>query len=145
VFAGEAEGARAHRSSESLRQAATAALVLLATKADGVDGKRGPADGGMREALPAPDEDVDAETSLDQLVPKSIAAKDRANALVVFADHLRRAASSALATSTERARALLDAMGAHEAAFEPFLTASDDGPELATARAKVKEIAAALE
>ncbi len=136
VFAGEGEGARAHRSSESLRQAATAALVLLATK--------GAADT-HPEALPAPDEDVDAETTLDQLVPRDLPVKDRATTLVVFADALKRSASSALATSTERARAVLDAMGSREGAFEPFIAASDDGPELAPARAKVKEIAAALE
>jgi tetratricopeptide (TPR) repeat protein len=134
VFAGEAEGARAHRSSESLRQAATAALVLLATKGDA-----------HVDSLPAPDEDVDSETTLDQLVPKSFGVKDRAATLVLFADALKRAASSALATSTEKARAVLDSLGSREGAFEPFLAASDDGAELATARAKVKEIAAALE
>lgn len=136
VFAGEGEAARAHRSSESLRQAATAALVLLATK--------GAADTRV-DAVPAPDEDVDAETTLDQLVPRNLSVKDRAATLVVFADALKRSASSALATSTERARAVLDAMGVREGAFEPFLSASDDGPELAAARAKVNEIATSLE
>ena len=136
VFAGDGEGARAHRSSESLRQAATAALVLLATK--------GAADA-RSETLPAPDEDVDAETTLDQLVPRNLSAKDRAATLVLFADALKRSASSALATSTERARAVLDAMGSREGAFDPFLAAGDDGPELAPARAKVKEIATTLE
>jgi tetratricopeptide (TPR) repeat protein/HEAT repeat protein len=136
VFAGDGEGARAHRSSESLRQAAAAALVLLATK--------GSADASTA-GLAAPDEDVEAESTLDQLVPRGLSAKDRAAALVVFADALKRSASSALATSTERARAVLDAMGTREGAFEPFLVASDDGPELAAARAKVKEIGEALE
>jgi cellulose synthase operon protein C len=136
VFAGEGEGARAHRSSESLRQAATASLVILATKGTGDTNV---------ETLPAPDEDVDSETTLDQLVPRNLSAKDRAATLVLFADALKRSASSALATSTERARAVLDAMGSREGAFEPFLSASEDGPELAAARAKVKEIAAALE
>lgn len=135
VFAGEGEGARAHRSSESLRQAAVASLVLLATK--------GAADP-HSDPLPPPDEDVDAETTLDQLVPRNLTAKDRAATLVAFADALKRSASSALATSTERARAVLDSMS-REGAFEPFLAASDEGPDLAAARAKVKEIAAALE
>ncbi len=134
VFAAEGDGVRAHRGAESLRQAATAALVLVATKAD------------MHpDPLPAPDEDVDAETTLDQLVPRNLAAKDRAAALVTFEGALRRAASSALATSTERARAVLDAFGTRDGAFEPFLAASDDGPELAAARAKVAELATALE
>jgi cellulose synthase operon protein C len=140
VFAGDGEGARAHRSSETLRQAATAALVLLATK-----GSADTTPTGSGAAIPPPDEDVEAETTLDQLVPRNFAAKDRALALGLFADALRRSASSALATSTERARAVLDAMGSREGAFEPFLAASEDGPELAAARAKVKEMATALE
>ena len=64
------------------------------------------------DALPAPDESVDAESTLDQLVPRALSAKDRAAALVVFAEPLKRAAQSALSTSTERARAVLDALGA---------------------------------
>ncbi|HVH46680.1 MAG TPA: tetratricopeptide repeat protein [Labilithrix sp.] len=135
IFAGDTEGARGERA-ESLRQAATAALVVLATK--------GAADAAI-DPLPAPDEDVDAENTLDQLVPKNLAAKDRAAALVAFADALKRSASSALATSTERARAVLDAMGPREGAFEPLLSASEEGPELVAARAKVKEIQTSLE
>lgn len=136
VFPGDGEGARARRSSEALRQAATAALVLLATKA-GSEAHLDP--------LPAPDEDVDAETTLDQLIPRDLPAKDRAAALVLFAPALERAAKGALATSTERARAVLDAMSASDGAFEPLLAASDEGAELATARAKIRAIAAALE
>ncbi len=138
VFAGEGEGARAHRTSESLRQAATASLVILATKGAAIESAN-------MEQLPPPDEDVDSETTLDQLVPRTLTVKDRATTLVTFADALKRSASSALATSTERARAVLDAMGAREGAFEPFLAAGDDGPELATARAKVREMATTLE
>ncbi|MCW5834985.1 MAG: tetratricopeptide repeat protein [Labilithrix sp.] len=136
MFAGEGEGARARRSSESLRHAATAALVMLATKAGA---------GAHADPLPAPDEDVDSETTLDQLVPRDLGVKDRAATLVLFADVLKRSASSALSTSTERARTVLDALGAREGAFEPLILASDEGPELAAAHAKVKEIAAALE
>ena len=135
VFSGEAEGGRARQSSETLRQAAAGALVLLATK--------GAAES-RPDALPAPDESVDAETTLDQLVPRTLSPKDRAAALVAFADPLKRAAQSALSTSTERARAVLDALGAREGAFEPFL-GNEDLPELATARAKAREIAMALE
>lgn len=135
VFSGEAEGGRARQSSETLRQAAAGALVLLATK--------GAAE--VRpDPLPAPDESVDAESTLDQLVPRSLAAKDRAAALVAFGDPLKRAAQSALATSTERARSVLDALGAREGAFEPFL-GNEDAPELGAARAKAREIALALE
>ncbi len=135
VFAGEAEGGRGRQPAETLRQAAAASLVLLATK--------GAAES-RPDALPAPDENVDAETTLDQLVPRDLAPKDRAAALVAFADPLKRAASSALATSTERARAVLDAMSAREGALEPFV-GMEDAPDLAPARAKVREIAAAIE
>jgi tetratricopeptide (TPR) repeat protein/HEAT repeat protein len=135
VFTGDAEAGRARLSSDSLRVAASGALVLLATK--------GAAE--VRpDPLPAPDENVDAESTLDQLVPRGLAAKDRSTALVTFGEPLRRAAQSALATSTERARAVLDALGSREGALEPFLT-DEEGPEVAAGRAKAREIAAALE
>jgi tetratricopeptide (TPR) repeat protein len=135
VFAAEGEGPRAHQSAETLRQAASGALVLLATK--------GAADN-RQDPIPAPDEDVDSEATLDQLVPRGFSAKDRATALVTFAKPLERAATSALSTSTDRARAVLDALSVREGAFEPFVGA-EDSPELAPARAKAKEIAAAVE
>lgn len=135
VFAAEGEGTRARQSSESLRHAASGALVLLATK--------GAADN-VKDPLPAPDETVDAETSLDQLIPRGLSAKDRATALLTFAKPLERAATSAMSTSTERARAVLDALSARDGAFEPFL-GLEDSPDLAPARAKAKEIAAAIE
>ncbi|MBX3228352.1 MAG: HEAT repeat domain-containing protein [Labilithrix sp.] len=136
VFAGEGESARARRSSDSLRQAATAALVMVATKTAG---------DGLSAGVPAPDDDVEAETTLDQLVPKNLPAKDRAAALVAFSESLERSATGALATSTERARAVLDAMGTREGTLEPFLFAAEDTPDLAAARAKVKAISAAIE
>jgi tetratricopeptide (TPR) repeat protein len=138
VFSSDTDTGRARQSSEALRQAAAGALVLLATK--------GAADtASSSDSLPAPDESVDAETTLDQLVPRALSAKDRAAALVTFAEPLKRAAQSALATSTERARAVLDAFGAREGAFEPFLGNTDESPEIATARAKAREIALGLE
>lgn len=136
VFAAEGAGARAERASESLRQAAAAALVLLATK--------GAADPGL-DPLPVPDEDVDAEATLEQLVPRGLALSDRAQTIVAFADVLGRSANAALATSTERARVVLDAMGSREGALEPLLAPSEDGPAAAAARAKIAEIAAAIE
>lgn len=135
VFSSDTESGRGKNES-SLRQAAAASLVLLATK--------GAAD--VRpDPLPPPDESIVAESTLLELVPKNLAAKDRAAALVTFAGPLQRAAQSALATSTERGLAVLDALGTRDGAFEPFVTSSpnDDAPE--AARAKAKEIAAALE
>jgi cellulose synthase operon protein C len=137
VFASDAEGARARRTSESLRQAAVAGLVLLATKGAKAES--------LATALPVPDEDVDAESTLEQLVPKNLAPKDRAAAVVAFAEPLKKSAATALTTSTDRARAVLDAMGSRDGAFEPFLSASEDGPDVDAARAKAREIAAAIE
>jgi len=140
VFASDGEGARARRGAESLRQAAVGGLSLLATKGAGETKLES-----LATALPAPDEDVDAESTLEQLVPRKVAAKDRAAALVAFADPLKRSAASALSTSTERARAVLDALGTRDGGFEPFLAANEDAPDLAPARAKAREIAAAVE
>jgi cellulose synthase operon protein C len=136
VFSGDAGGGHGQRSGETLREAAAAGLALLAT--------RGTADARV-DPLPTPGEDVDAEAALDQLVPRKLAPKDRAAALVMFAEPLERAAQSALATSTERARAVLDSMSAREGAFEPFVSGAEEAPELAPAHEKAKAIALALE
>lgn len=136
IFAGEGESVRAHKASDSLRQAAAASLVMLAAKT--------PSEG-LANGVPAPDEDVDAETTLDQLVPRSLPVKDRAAALTAYAESLQRSATGALATSTEKARAVLDAMGTREGTLEPLLFASEDGAETAAARGKAIEIATALE
>jgi tetratricopeptide (TPR) repeat protein/HEAT repeat protein len=136
VFAGEGESARARKSNDSLRQSAAASLVVLATKNAGE---------GLTNGVPAPDDDVDAETTLDQLVPRSLPVKDRAAALTAYSDAIQRSATAALATSTERARAVLDAMGTREGTLEPFLFATEDSPETAAAHAKVKDINAAIE
>jgi len=137
VFAGEGESGRAHEVSDALQKAAAASLVILATK--------GAADP-RPDPLPQPDETVDAEQVLAELVPRGLSAKDRAAALVAFAEPLKRAAQSALATSTERARSVLDALGTREGGFEPLL-GSDDGSDaaVAAARAKASEIAVAIE
>ncbi len=136
VFAGEGDGGRVQRSSETLRHAAAASLVLLATK--------GSADP-RPDPLPMPNDDVDAEATLDQLVPRGLAVRDRALAVVAFAGALQRAASSALSTSTERARSVLDAMSARDGTLEPLLTGTEEGAEAAAAQAKVREIAAGVE
>ena len=65
------------------------------------------------DPLPTPDDNGDAESTLDQLVPRNQSAKDRAQALVTFAKPLERAAQSALSTSTERGRAVLDSFARH--------------------------------
>ena len=135
LFAAEGESGRAKESSDSLARGAAAALVILATK--------GAADPHL-DVLPQPDENVDAEATLAELVPRGFAAKDRALALVTFAKPIERAASSALETSTDRARAVLDALSADDGAFEPLL-GNDDTPDTREARDKIRDIAVALE
>lgn len=134
-FAGEGEMARGGRGEASLRHAAAAALVVLATK--------GAADA-RPDPIPAPEGGVDAESTLEQLVPRTLAPKDRAAAVTAFAKSLERSAQSALSTSTERARAVLDALSSREGALEP-LVGDGEEPELVAARAKAKEIATAIE
>ncbi len=139
VFAGtESENARARAGARGLRRAGSAALILLATK-----GARSPR-GEEREPLPVPDDALDVEATLEQLVPGGFSDKERAAALVEFAEPLKRAATSALSTSQERARSVLEAMSAGDGAFEPFV-GDTPAPEAAAAHAKAREIAAALE
>jgi tetratricopeptide (TPR) repeat protein len=133
VFSTDNESGRPRKEESSLRHAAAAALVLLATK--------GAADT-RPDPIPPPDENVVAESTLLDLVPKNLAPKDRAAALVTFAKPLERAAQSALATSGDRGLAVLEALGTREGAFDPFVS-GDDAPE--AAKAKAREIAAALE
>lgn len=135
LFAGDAEVGRGARNDAALRQAGAAALVLLATKG---------ASDARPDPLPVPNDGVDAESTLDQLVPRALAPKDRAAAVLTHAKAIERSAHSALATSTERARAVLDALSTREGALEPLLGEGEE-PELAPARAKAKEIAVALE
>ncbi len=122
----------------ALRRAATASLVLLAT--------RGTLDvPTVREALPAPDESFDAESTLSQLVPETLPAPSRARALLTFAEPLERAAQNALATSAAGARAVLDSLGTRAVAFEPFVSEDDKDVSREPARAKARALAGSLE
>ena len=136
VFAGsESENGRARLSAEALRRAGAAALVMLASHGSPQPG---------REMLPVPDDALDVEATLEQLVPRTLGAKERAAALVAYAEPLKRAAMSALQTSNERARAVLDALSAGDGALDPFV-GIEETPETALAHAKAKELALALE
>ncbi len=136
VFAGtDSENARARAGAQALRRAGSSSLILLAAR-----GARGTA----KEPLPVPDDALDVEATLEQLVPTGFTDKERAAALVEFAEPLKRAATSALSTSQERARSVLEAMSTGDGAFEPFV-GEGARPETAAAQAKAREIAAALE
>lgn len=132
LFVGDGDGARAARALEQQRKAAAAALVLLATRSTG----------DRRETLTVPDETVDAEATLYELVPDALPAEARAKALLTFKDPILRAAQIALSTSGDRARAVLDAMSTQEGAFEPLVTREEAPKE---ARDAAIGIARALE
>lgn len=132
LFVGDGDGARATRALEQQRKAAAAALVMLATRSTG----------DKRETLSVPDETVDAEATLYELVPDALPPEARARALVTFKDPILRAAQVALSTSGDRARAVLDAMSTQEGAFEPLIAREEVPKE---ARTAAVDIARALE
>jgi HEAT repeat protein len=136
LFAGgDAESSRARQNAEALQRAGAAALVLLATPAlvrAAVD------------VLPVPDGTLDVEASLDRLVPRGFAEKDRAAALLKYTELVQKAAQLALETSGDRARSVLEALDTGDGALRPFVTA-DPSPISAAAQAKARDLARALE
>jgi HEAT repeat protein len=98
----------------------------------------------QRDALPTPDDNVDAESVLAEFVPHTLPEQDRAQALLAFAEPIKHAAGSALATSGARASIVLDAMTGPDGTFEPFVS-GEPTPATSAAREKAREIARALE
>lgn len=134
LFATES-GAGEEDSSEASRRAATRALVLLASRG---------AAGATSSVLPTPTDDVDAESTLAQLTAGETTARDRAAVVVAFGEALERSAKGALATSSDGARAVLDAMAGGPGALEPLVSA-EERPETAQARARVVALTRAIE
>jgi tetratricopeptide (TPR) repeat protein len=135
VFAGsDAESARARMTADALQRAGGASLALLA--------RDKPLN--LGDPLPAPDGVLDVDAMLDALVPQNLSDTDRAGAVVKYGDVLERAATTALGTSSDRARAVLDAFGSNDGALRPLLS-SDTSPATAAAHAKAKQIARDLE
>ena len=87
---------------------------------------------------------LDVEGTLEQLVPRNASEAARAAALVKFADPLSRAALSALQTSGDRARTVLDSLGGGDGSFKPFVDATSSTAP-AAAKAKALEIGKSLE
>jgi tetratricopeptide (TPR) repeat protein/HEAT repeat protein len=136
VFAGAgSESARSRANAEALRAAGAASLVVAAG---------GAPPGAFADPLPIPDGQVDVEAMLQRLVPRELPAKDRHAAVVRYADALQRAALSAVATSADRARAVLDAVGPGEE-LAPLLVAGDASPTASAARDKARAIARTIE
>ncbi|MEO8877362.1 MAG: HEAT repeat domain-containing protein [Polyangiaceae bacterium] len=135
VFAGsDAQSARARMTAEALQRAGAASLALLA--------REKPLN--LGDPLPAPEGALDVDAMLDALVPQNLSVADRAAAVVKYGAVLEAAATTALGTSSDRARAVLDAIGSNDGALRPLLIA-DASPETAAAHARAKLIARDLE
>ncbi len=136
VFAGgETQSARARLAGEGIQRAGAAALTLLANPSARV---------ASPDLLPAPDGMLDVEGTLEQLVPRNFNEAQRAAALVKFADPLSRAALSALQTSGDRARTVLDSLGGGDGSFKPFVNGDSTTAPVA-AKTKAQEIGKSLE
>jgi cellulose synthase operon protein C len=138
VFAGADDGTRGQASADAVKNAAVASLAALATGAD----KAGRAK--AAEVLPVPDGALDVDDLLDGLVPREVTPADRRAALVRFAGPLQRSALAALRTSSERARAVLDALGSGEGELAPFVARGETGPAADQARAVVAALEPSL-
>ncbi|MCL2777661.1 MAG: tetratricopeptide repeat protein [Polyangiaceae bacterium] len=142
LFAASGEGAttllRTQRNAAALRAAGAASLVMLATQSPHV------IQSAQSDTLSMPDDTVDIESALDNFIPRTLAEKDRAAALVLFAEPIAHAAEAALATSNERALTVLGAMAAGDGALLPFVS-GEPTPETLAAHNKARAIASALE
>jgi len=136
VFAGDGEGPRGQTAGRAVAHAAVVGLAIIAA---GADNPRPSAR--ARETIPVPDGAVDVDALLDDLVPREVPEADRAAALVRFSEPIQAAAVASLRTSGERARAVLDALGAGEGELAPFVGRGSTG----AAGEKARAIARALE
>lgn len=136
VFAGgDPNGARSRTNALAIERAGSHALMLLAAGTDGAARV-------VARPLVAPEGALDVEAELERLVPDGFSSKERAGVLTMFGDGIERSAVTAMETSIDGARAVLDALGDGAGTLEPFVGPHDDA-ELA--RAKVRDIARALE
>jgi tetratricopeptide (TPR) repeat protein len=137
VFAGgDNDSARARQTADALQRAGTASLILLANAKDSAHT--------VHDPLPAPDGIIDVEFALGELVPKDFTEKERVAAVVKYGDSLEHAAMSGLQTSSDRARAVLDAIGAGDGSLRPFF-GGEASPGLTVGQARAKKMARALE
>ncbi len=136
VFAGgETQSSRARLAGEAIQRAGSAALVLLANPALAKT---------TTDLLPVPDGMLDVEGTLAQLVPHNLSEAARAATLLKFEAPLTRAALTALQTSGDRARTVLDSLGGGDGSFKPFVM-GDSATVSAPAKAKAREMGKSLE
>jgi tetratricopeptide (TPR) repeat protein/HEAT repeat protein len=133
LYAAQGGSERNRPQSDALRRAALLGLTILAT--------RDPHE--PKDVLPVPEDQLDPDLVISELVPKELPAKERALVLTQFAEPLGRAANAALATSGDRARVVLDAF-AKEDALTPILNA-EEAAQYPDARAKIRAIATQIE
>jgi tetratricopeptide (TPR) repeat protein/HEAT repeat protein len=138
VFAGVDDGARGQAAANAVTRAAVSSLAALAT--GGNKGARGKA----TEVLPVPEGTLDVDELLDALVPGDPSPADRGAALERFAVPIQRSALTALRTSSERARAVLDALGSGEGELAPFVARGEKGPAADRARALVAALESSI-
>lgn len=136
VFAGgDPTGGRARTNALAIQRAGSRALMLLAVGKDGAARVLAPPLVALEGAL-------DVEAELEHLVPDGFSRKERALALTVFGEAIQHSALAAMGTSSDGARAVLDAMGEGTGTLEPFVGPHDDTE---MAHVKAREIARALE
>jgi cellulose synthase operon protein C len=136
AFPGEPEGPRGRPAADAVALTAVAALATMAISGDGARARAID-----RDAMPMPDGALDVNALLGDLTPSDVSKADREAALVRFADAILRAALTAIRTSGDRARAVLDALGTGQGELAPFVGRDASGPAADAARA----IVAALE
>jgi cellulose synthase operon protein C len=139
VFSGRGDGARG-RPAMALARAAVAALAAMASGAASSTTQTPVA----RETLPVPEGTLDVDALLDALAPADCSEGARSAALVKYAAQIQRAALAALATSGDRARAVLDALGRGDGELLPFM-GHDLGGATPAARDAARAIAKAIE
>jgi tetratricopeptide (TPR) repeat protein/HEAT repeat protein len=129
VFAaGDPESPRAQAAAEAVRRAGCAALVMMNKRpATAID------------PLAAVEDSVDVEALIARLVPASLPAEDRLAALVAFSGAIKQAASVALTTSGDRARAVFDAVEV-DGTLLPFVTSDASAAAHETARGIASEL-----
>jgi tetratricopeptide (TPR) repeat protein/HEAT repeat protein len=139
VFTGRPDARR--KTELGLARTAVSALVAMARGAARPEGKP---DTPVRETLPVPEGPLDVDALLDALAPGDSSDEGRGAALVKYGDAIQRAALSALYTSGDRARAVLDALGRGDGELLPFVSADEAGVS-AQVREKALAITRALE
>jgi tetratricopeptide (TPR) repeat protein len=134
AFPGEQDVPRGRADAEMVARTAVSTLAMMAGASEDPKAR---AQAKNREPMPVPDGTLDVDALLRALVPRDVSAADRESALVHFADPILRAATAAIRTSGDRARAVLDALGTGQGELAPFIGQDGKGAAADKARAIV--------